>query len=391
MEGDWIKINEWLYPLAWLYGMGVGLRNKMFDWGLLPSESFDVPVISVGNITVGGTGKTPHVEYLIRLLKDICPIAVLSRGYKRSTSGFLLADESTSAKEIGDEAWQMKHKYPFISMAVDKNRRRGIHHLCDDAETGAILLDDAFQHRYVTPGINILLTDYHRLICDDALLPAGRLREPKNAKDRANIVIVTKCPRTIKPMDFRVLSKALSLYPYQKLFFTTFKYTHIYPLFGSRDEDMPLSALPEDEEILLVAGVAQPTQVEADLSVYCKHITLLPFPDHHSFKERDLVKIRETFDSLKGKKRILTTEKDAARLRDCVEDEILKDNLYVLPVEVEFLLDEEEQFNQTIIGYVRKNSRNSVLVKSQNAHKSRDSHHHGNRTRKISFRYNGSL
>lgn len=388
MEGDWIKINEWLYPLAWLYGMGVGIRNKMFDWGLLPSETFDVPVISVGNITVGGTGKTPHVEYLIRLLKDTCPVAVLSRGYKRSTRGFLLADEGTTAKEIGDEAWQMKQKYPFISMAVDKNRRRGIHRLSDDAETGAILLDDAFQHRYVTPGINILLTDYHRLICDDALLPAGRLREPKNAKDRANIVIVTKCPRMIKPMDFRVLSKALSLYPYQKLFFTTFNYTHIYPLFGSRNEEIPLSSLPKDEEILLVAGVAQPKQVETDLSVYCKHITLMPFSDHHSFKKHDLEKIREAFDELKGKKRIITTEKDAARLRDIVDDEVLRENLYVLPVEVEFLLDEKEQFNQTIIGYVRKNSRNSVLVKSQNAHKSRDGHYHGNGTREISFRYN---
>lgn len=389
MEGDWIKINEWLYPLSWLYGMGVGLRNKLFDWGVLPSEAFDVPVISIGNITVGGTGKTPHVEYLIRLLKDVCPVAVLSRGYKRSTSGFLLAGKQTKAREIGDEAYQMKQKYPFISMAVDKNRRRGIRRLSDDLQTGAILLDDAFQHRYVKPGINILLTDYHRLICDDALLPAGRLREPKKAKDRANIVIVTKCPRTIKPMDFRVLSKALSLYPYQKLFFTTFKYTHIYPLFLNENEGLPLSALPENEEVLLVAGVAQPEQVKADLSEYCKHITLLPFPDHHAFKERDLEKIREAFDSLRvSHKCIITTEKDAARLHDIVDDEVLRENLFVLPVEVEFLLNEEEQFNQTIIGYVRKNSRNSVLVKSQNAHKSRDGHHHGDGTRKISFRYN---
>lgn len=389
MEGDWIKINEWLYPLSWLYRMGVGIRNKLFDWGILPSEAFDVPVISVGNITVGGTGKTPHVEYLVRLLKEVCTVAVLSRGYKRSTRGFLLADESTTAREIGDEAYQMKLKYPFISMAVDKNRREGIRLLSDNQQTGVILLDDAFQHRYVRPGINILLTDYHRLICDDALLPAGRLREPKKSKDRANIVIVTKCPRTIKPMDFRVLSKALSLYPYQKLFFTTFKYTHIYPLFTNKKQDISLTEILEDEEILLVAGVAQPKQVEDDLAIYCKHITLMPFSDHHSFKERDLIRIREAFDNLKGKhKRIITTEKDAARLRTIVNDEVLKENLFVLPVEVEFLLDEEEQFNQTIIGYVQKNSRNSVLVKSQNAHKSQNSNNNGNGSRKISFRYN---
>lgn len=388
MEGDWIKINEWLYPFAWLYGMGVGFRNKMFDWGVLPSESFDVPVISLGNITVGGTGKTPHVEYLIRLLKEVCPVAVLSRGYKRSTHGFLVADEKTTAREVGDEAYQMKQKFPFITMAVDKNRRRGIRRLSEDDRTGAILLDDAFQHRYVKPGINILLTDYHRLICDDALLPAGRLREPFKAKDRANIVIVTKCPKDIKPMDFRVLSKALSLYPYQRLFFTTFKYTHIYPMFGDAGQTIDLREL-QNEEILLVAGVAQPKQVKTDLETYCRHITLLPFPDHHPFKAKDIARIRESFEALKGAgKRIVTTEKDAARLRLIVDDETLKKNLYVLPVEVEFLLDQEEQFNQTITGYVRKNSRNSILVKSQNAHKSRDSHHHGDGTRKISFRYN---
>ena len=388
MEGDWIKINDWLYPCAWLYGLGVGVRNKLFDWGILPSESFDIPVISIGNITVGGTGKTPHVEYLVRLLKDVCPMAVLSRGYKRSTHGYLVADGQTTAREIGDEACQMKQKYPFVTVAVDKNRRRGIRKLSEDTKTGVVLLDDAFQHRYVTPGVNILLTDYHRLICDDALLPAGRLREPFKAKDRANIVIVTKCPRNIKPMDFRVRSKAWSLYPYQKLFFTTFKYTYVYPMYGDEHKEVPLSDLLEDE-VLLVAGVAQPNQVKSDLQDYCRHITLMPFPDHHPFKERDQKRIQEAFDALKGPhKRIVTTEKDAARLRLLVNDEVLKNNLYVLPVEVEFLLNQEEQFNQTITGYVRKNSRNSVLVKSQNAHTSRDSHHHGDGTRKISIRHN---
>ena len=181
MEGDLIKINEWLLPVAWLYGIGVRIRNELFEMGILKSQSYDIPVISVGNITVGGTGKTPHTEYLIRLLRKKHKVAVLSRGYKRKSKGFILATPETPMPTIGDEPYQMKQKFPDVYVAVDKNRRRGIERLCDEQiapGTEVILLDDAFQHRYVKPGINILLVDYHRLICDDKLLPAGRLREP---------------------------------------------------------------------------------------------------------------------------------------------------------------------------------------------------------------------
>ena len=180
MEGDFIRINKWLLPLSWLYGLGVRLRNTLFDIGVLKSESFDVPVISVGNITVGGTGKTPHVEYLIGLLRDKCRVAVLSRGYKRKSRGFVLADAGATARTVGDEPWQMKHKFPDVTVAVDADRRHGIRRLMERGGDGAadvVLLDDAFQHRYVKPGVNILLVDYHRLIVYDRLLPAGRLRE----------------------------------------------------------------------------------------------------------------------------------------------------------------------------------------------------------------------
>ena len=217
-EGDFIKINEWLLPLSWLYGLGVRLRNWMFDIGLKKSRSFDIPVISVGNITVGGSGKTPHVEYLINLLHEKFRVAVLSRGYKRKSSGYLLADKDTTMPEIGDEPFQMKSKYKDIYVAVDKNRCHGIDRLTTDEATkdvDAILLDDAYQHRYVKPGINILLIDYHRLIIYDKLLPAGRMREPKEGTSRADIVIITKCPKDLKPMEFRVLKRALNLYPYQ--------------------------------------------------------------------------------------------------------------------------------------------------------------------------------
>ena len=204
MEGDFIKINEWLTPLSWFYGLGVNIRNFLFDTGMQKSRSFKTPVISVGNITVGGTGKTPHVEYLVRLLQDHLRLAVLSRGYKRKTNGFVIADDTTKMSDIGDEPFQMKQKFPKLTVAVDHSRADGICRLTKndskDADIDVVLLDDAFQHRQVKPGINILLVDYHRLIIYDKLLPAGRLREPLYGKDRADIVIVTKCPSELKPM-----------------------------------------------------------------------------------------------------------------------------------------------------------------------------------------------
>jgi tetraacyldisaccharide 4'-kinase len=192
-EGDLIKINDWLLPFSWLYGLGVGVRNQLFELGILKQRTFDIPVISVGNITVGGAGKTPHVEYLVRLLKDIVKVGVLSRGYKRKSRGYVLADEGTPMSAIGDEPYQMKQKFSDIYVAVDKKRCEGIERLTSDEaskDVDVILLDDAYQHRYVKPGINILLVDYHRLIIYDKLLPAGRLREPLKGKHRADIVIV---------------------------------------------------------------------------------------------------------------------------------------------------------------------------------------------------------
>ena len=194
-EGDFIKVNEWLMPLSWLYGVGVLVRNKLFDLGVLKQKSYSIPVISVGNITVGGSGKTPHVEYLVNLLKDRVKTAVLSRGYKRKSKGYILADCSVTMSDIGDEPFQMARKFDNVYVAVDRDRRNGINRLTGDSETSdvdVILLDDAFQHRYVKPGINILLVDYHRLIIYDKLLPAGRLREPLSGKNRADIVIIER-------------------------------------------------------------------------------------------------------------------------------------------------------------------------------------------------------
>ncbi len=388
MEGDLIKINEWLLPLSWLYGFGVSLRNRLFDLGVLPQQEFSIPVIDVGNITVGGSGKTPHVEYLVRLLRDKMKVAVLSRGYKRKSRGYVLATGETPMKDIGDEPFQMKRKFPDIYVAVDKNRRKGISRLTDDDATrdvDVILLDDAYQHRYVKPGINILLVDYHRLIIYDKLLPAGRLREPMKGKNRADIVIVTKCPKDLKPMEFRVLTKALNLYPYQGLFFTCIDYDDLKPVFNKTQSLPNLSSV----NALLLTGIASPRQMELDLKNRCRSITPLSFGDHHQFNERDAARISEAFSRLPEPRIIITTEKDASRLEatPALTSEV-RQALYVLPIRIRFMLDQEENFNHKIISYVRKNSRNSILAKRKDDGKPKDGHHPGNRPGTISFRDN---
>ena len=389
-EGDLIRINEWLLPLSWLYGLGVRVRNRLFDWGLLKSQAFNLPVISVGNITVGGSGKTPHVEYLVRLLKDLTKIAVLSRGYKRQTRGYLLADTDTTMRQIGDEPYQMKKKFPDIYIAVDKKRTHGIQRLTTDSATNdvdVILLDDAFQHRYVKPGINILLVDYHRLIIYDKLLPAGRLREPKDGKSRADLVIITKCPKDLKPMEYRVLVKAMDLFPYQELFFTTLDYEPLTPVFGGTKRTLD-SIIPQ-ENVLLLTGIASPKQMMLDLKPHCSNIIPMTFKDHHLFTDKDVQRINSTFATMPLPKLIITTEKDAARLEtlEGLSEEVRK-SLFALPIRIKFMLEQEENFNNKIISYVRKNSRNSILVKRKDDDKPRNSHHSGNRFRTISFRDN---
>ena len=388
-EGDLIKINDWLLPFSWIYGSIVRFRNWLFDIGLKKSKSFSIPIISVGNITVGGSGKTPHVEYLIRLLHDKAKIAVLSRGYKRKSHGYILANESTTMPEIGDEPFQMHEKFSDIYVAVDAKRARGIENLQNDEvskDVDVVLLDDAFQHRYVKPGINILLVDYHRLIIYDKMLPAGRLREPLSGKNRADIVIITKCPKDLKPMEFRVLTKAMDLYPFQKLYFTSIDYDTPKGVF--EEKQIELDKL-QDYHVLLLTGIASPKQMEHDLKPMTKDITNLSFGDHHSFKGKDIDRINDTFESMPEPRIIITTEKDAVRLRETEGlYEKVKSNMYELPIKVSFMLDQQDNFNEKIISYVRKNSRNSILAKRKDDNKSKDSYHSGNRSRTISFRNN---
>lgn len=363
-----VPIYHLLMPFAWLYAMGVSIRNFLFDKHILHSRTFGLPVICIGNLTVGGTGKTPHTEYLIRLLGQEFQVAVLSRGYRRKSKGFVLASAQSTMESIGDEPYQMAHKFPFIYMAVDRNRCQGIEKLTDGQTapgTRVILLDDAFQHRYVQAGLNILLIDYHRPIFKDALLPAGRLREPESGKKRAHIVIVSKCPKDMDTAEQNRWKSALHLAPTQQLYFTTLDYGKLQPLFSTKPERC-LSSICPDEHILLVTGIASPVSLIETLKEYTPHVCSIAFPDHHAFTPSDLRQVQQVFGNLpEGKRLIVTTEKDAARLMGCEQiSKVLAPCIYVLPITVSFLRNEQEQFNQNIIEYVRENQRNSNFHQS---------------------------
>lgn len=344
----------------------------MFDCGLLPSVKFDVPTICVGNITVGGSGKTPHTEYLVRLFMDKCQVATLSRGYKRKTKGFRLASLDGKMEQVGDEPFQMKRKFPQVHVAVDADRRNGIRRLLSGdvcPPVDLVILDDAFQHRYVSADVSILLIDYHRLICFDKLLPAGRLREPVSNKRRADIVIVTKCPKTIMPMEKRGIERSLALYPWQKLYFTSFKYGALYPMIDGGGAGMTLEELDKSgKNVLLLTGIASPQQMEYDISKFVS-FTPMHFGDHHNFSDEDLRNVEDAFGKLGPDGVIVTTEKDAARLLGSGLDEDIANKIYVLPIEVEFMNGQADDFNKTIIDYVRKNSRNSAVLKGKNGRK----------------------
>lgn len=360
-----VKIYKPLYPLAWLYGLGVRLRNALFDCGVLRSVSFPLPVICVGNLTVGGTGKTPHTEYLIRLLTASgMHTGVLSRGYKRKSKGFLWADAGTPMEQIGDEPFQMRSKFPDIRLAVDADRPHGIRCMTAPEVTpplDVILLDDAYQHRYVKAGLNILLTDYRRPIYEDALLPAGRLREPLSGKSRADIVVVSKCPPRLSESEAEAIRQRLCLEEKQSLFFSTLRYGDLHPFDGPTDATRPLSSLTEDTPVLVLTGIASPDKLLHDLQGYTRRISSLRFPDHHQFTDGDAETINRRFAEAGAGTLLLTTEKDATRLHHLPLSDEVKRNLYILPIEVDILFGERLVFNQKILDYVGTYSRDNRL------------------------------
>lgn len=338
-----------LWPISKIYGIVTSVRNLLFDIGILKQCEFDIPVIVVGNITVGGTGKTPHTEYLISMLKSHYNIGVLSRGYKRYTRGFRVADKKSLPHDIGDEPYQMYCKYgQDVMVAVCENRCEGIRQMrALNPDINLVILDDAFQHRYVKPKISIVLTEYSRPIFNDKLLPLGRLRESLNALNRADIVVVTKCPVEMKPMDCRIFINNLNLYPYQKLFFSSYAYGNLVPVFPAKATYIPqMDWLNRTDTILALSGIANPRPFVKYLKQYRPSIKVKIFEDHHNFTVSDYEEINNRYNSLKGdRKFIITTEKDAVRL-SCDPDfpENLKQFIFYLPISVSFGSQNEVAF-----------------------------------------------
>jgi len=347
------------YPFSMIYGFIVYIRNLMFDIGILPSRQFNLPVISVGNITVGGTGKTPHVEYLVRLLKAENKIAVLSRGYKRKTKGFVLATNHSSTDEIGDEPAQMKNKYPDIEVAVCEKRVTGINQLIKQ-KMELIILDDAFQHRYVKPGLSILLVDFNQRIDKDHLMPAGKLREPISGSRRADIIIITKTPDNLKPIDRRLILEQIRPTPYQNLYFTGIDYGSFQALLNEKNK-FPDDFYSNHElyTILLVTGIAFPNPLIEYLQNFTKDIRHLKFLDHQAYGEFKLNKIFKEYQSIENERKIIiTTEKDAIKMKEINISDSNNTEIFYIPIVIHFI-EKEKEFNQQIIDYVRKNKRNN--------------------------------
>lgn len=341
-----------LYLPSQLFGLVTWLRNRGFDYQLLSSKTFDIPIICFGNITVGGTGKTPHTEYLIRLLKEQKHLAVLSRGYKRKTSGFVLATKAATAQTIGDEPFQIYQKFANITVAVDEKRVRGVERLLALTEKpDVILLDDAFQHRYVTPSFSIVLIDYNRPIQIDTFLPFGRLRESPKGVTRANCVIVTKCPSsdTIDEENWR---KSLNLRREQSLFFTTIGYAIPQPIFHAPALNWDKNSI-EKPDILVVTGVVSARGLYDYVTPFAKTVTTLSFGDHHDFTEKDFKQITELFDGLPANTLVITTEKDKARLlHNSFVPETIQSALYSVGINMEFLNNTSAKFNQLILDHI---------------------------------------
>jgi tetraacyldisaccharide 4'-kinase len=329
-------LRKLLFPFAILYGFITSLRNYLYDKGILKSYSFDIPVIAVGNLSVGGTGKTPQIEYLIRLLSPDYKVATLSRGYKRKSEGFILADANANADILGDEPFQYFKKFPNIQVAVDADRKNGIEQLLNQTKKPEIiLLDDAFQHRKVKAGFYILLTSYGDLFCDDFMLPTGNLRESRDGAKRANIIIVTKCPPGITGPEQQKIRKDIGLDV--PIFFSSIAYDDkVY----NDTESLAVNEIKSMPKVLL-AGIAKPQPFFDYLQSGADEI--IEFSDHHGFSESDIASIKNKAND----KIIITTEKDFVRLKA----KILKKQLYYLPIKSQLIAD-QDAFDQTILNYV---------------------------------------
>ena len=345
-----------LLPIALLYHIVLSIRHKLYDWHLLKTTRFEKPVICVGNLSLGGTGKTPHTEYLIRLMKDAYRVATLSRGYGRKSRGFRQAEGTSTFEDLGDEPMQYFMKFPGIQVAVDEDRVDGVRKLLNSNNTPeVILLDDAFQHRRIQAGLNLLLTEYQHLYCDDFLVPAGTLRDVRTAAKRADTIVVSKAPKDLEETERQQIIGKLKPREGQKVFFSYLEYLPLQPL----NETARQFPVEEADSVMAFCGIAHPEPFVEELKKQHKTVYFLRFTDHHTYTGKDVDTITKRFADLAGAKKIIvTTEKDAARLQnspylcqfECAP-------LYVLPVSVRF--NEEEKFNEEILNYVRKNAHHS--------------------------------
>lgn len=355
--------NILLYPISLIYGLITGFRNLLYDYRIISSKEFQFPVICVGNITVGGTGKTPHTEYLVELLRKNFKVATLSRGYKRETRDFRIASSSALVREIGDEPVQIFRNFPDVIVTVDRNRVNGVKRILNEyPETEVIILDDGFQHRRITPGFSILLSDFERPFIRDHMLPYGNLRESKINMRRADIILITKSPEDLSAIQRRLIVKEINKSAYQNLYFTSIRYKAPLAVF----ENLKVNSKSDISEgpgcgIVLITGIANPKPLKEHLQKNYPEIIHLAYSDHHSFNENDLLSISAAFNNLKSPVRYLfTTEKDAVRLREFTNiAEPVRSAFYYIPIGIHFLNEDKEEFDNLVIDYVRKNHRNN--------------------------------
>ena len=325
------------FPIVPIYYVVTWLRNSLYDLGLKSSTSYQTPIICVGNLSVGGTGKSPTIEYLIRFLSQNYKVATLSRGYKRESSGFIIADNNATAISIGDEPFQFYKKFKDVIVAVDADRRHGISQLINQKEPDIILLDDAFQHRKVKAGFTVLLTSYDNLYSSDIVLPTGNLREPRSGAKRANVIIVTKCPKSITDVEKKSVTNQLKPLPHQEVFFSSIVYSERVL---NENNSLALNDL-KDETFTLVTGIANPKPLEDYLDNKGLQFEHLKFKDHHNFTTDDIVRLKE-------KSKILTTEKDYVRLLPYFKGE---NKLFYLPIE--FKINQSKLFEDSINAYLK--------------------------------------
>ncbi|MEO8712197.1 MAG: tetraacyldisaccharide 4'-kinase [Parafilimonas sp.] len=337
-----------LFPFSLLYGLVVIIRNFFYNKKIFHTATFNLPIICVGNLVMGGTGKSPMVEYLIELLQNKFRVATISRGYKRKTKGYALADENATALDIGDEPMQFHTKFPYVVVAVGEERVVAVPQLLHDKpDTEVVILDDAFQHRAITAGLNILLTVYNDLFIDDFFLPTGDLRDQKISAKRANIIVVTKCPPDLTADEKEKIIDQLSAYKVQHIFFTTIEYQTPYHIITKNKKPLSLK-----DEVLLVYGIANPQALKEYISDNTAEYAEISYSDHHIFSIDDLEDISKKFEKIESSnKLILTTEKDAVRFLK-FKEELSNIPLYVLPLKSVFLFNEAEVFNKIIIDFI---------------------------------------